>query len=182
MTAAGPAFTVRRATPADVATIVAHRIAMFHDMGRFPRGDGGVAAEALARATADYLAGSVADGTYAGWLAVDADGGVVGGAGVLLRADVPRQGVDGRVLTGPQALLLNVYTVPAWRRRGIAAVLVRTAVDWADARGCSAVVLHASDAGRLLYERLGLRPTNEMQYHGAPVPLAGRRGPPSPHP
>ena len=182
MTAEAPAFAVRRATVADVPAIVAHRIAMFQDMGRFPPGDGGAAAEALARATADYLAGSVAGGTYAGWFAVDADGVVVGGAGALLRDAVPRQGIDGRVLTGPQALVLNVYTVPAWRRRGVAAALVRVVVDWAEARGCSAVVLHASDEGRPLYERLGFRPTNEMQYHGAPVPLARRPEPRSPTP
>ncbi len=171
MTGEPGAVTVRAATPADAAVIAGHRAAMFRDMGLVPDDR---AAEALARAAAGYLAEALADGTYAGWLAVEAAGLVVGGAGVQLRPIVPRPGPDGRVLTAPQALLLNVYTLPAWRRRGLAAALVGAALvgaalDWAEARGCSSVVLHASDEGRALYERLGFRPTNEMQFHGAPV-------------
>jgi GNAT superfamily N-acetyltransferase len=158
--------TVRAATVADAGTIGRHRAAMFRDMAR----TAGPAAEAaLAEATADYLAEAIPAGVYAGWLALAPDGAVVGGAGVQVRPIVPRPGPVGGVLTAPQALLLNVYTEPAWRRRGIAERLVRAALDWADARGVSGVVLHASDAGRALYERLGFLPTNEMAYHGAPV-------------
>ncbi len=165
MTGPAASFSLRVATAADAAAIGGHRAAMFRDMGSVADDE---TAEALARAAADYLAGSLADGTYAGWLAVDAAGLVVGGAGVQLRPIVPRPRPGGGVLTGPQALLLNVYTVPAWRGRGVAAALVGRALEWAEARGCSSVVLHASDAGRALYERLGFRPTNEMQFHGAP--------------
>ena len=166
------AFTIRAATPADAATIGRHRAAMFRDMGRLAADDPG---DALAGATAGYLADAMPAGLYVGWLA-EADGRVVGGAGVQLRPLVPRPAPGGGVLTAPQALLLNVYTEPAWRRRGVAEALVRRALDWADARGVSGVVLHASDAGRALYERLGFRPTNEMAFHGAPVvPLTRTR-------
>jgi len=97
---------------------------------------------------------------------------VVAGAGVQIRTIVPRPGPGGAVFVGPQALVLNVHAEPGWRRRGIAEALMRAVLACADAAAMSSVVLHASDAGRGLYERLGFRPTNEMIYHGAPVTLA----------
>lgn len=176
MSDATPGYTIRTATPADAAVIAAHRVAMFRDMGRLD-GAESEAADALAGAVTGYLAGALASGEYAGWLAFDAGGQVVAGAGVQLRPVVPSPGPGGRVLTAPQAYLLNVYTAPAWRRRGVAEALVRRALAWAEARGCSSVALHASDAGRALYERLGFRPTNEMRFHGAPQAIVRRSVP-----
>jgi GNAT superfamily N-acetyltransferase len=161
-----PAVTVRAAAAADAATIGRHRAAMFRDMGQVAGED---AIAALADATAGYLAEAIPAGGYAGWLALAPDDTVVGGAGAQVRPIIPRPGAGGRLLTAPQALLVNVYTEPAWRRQGVAERLIRAALAWADARGVSSVVLHASDAGRALYERLGFRPTNEMAYRGAPV-------------
>jgi len=181
MSDAAPGYTIRAAIPADAAVIAAHRVAMFRDMGRLDAG-GAEAADALAGAVTGYLAGALASGEYAGWLALDARGPVVAGAGVQLRPVVPSPGPDGRVLTAPQAYLLNVYTAPAWRRRGVAEALVRRALAWAEARGCSSVALHASDAGRGLYERLGFRPTTEMRRYGAPQPIVRRPAPRRPNP
>jgi GNAT superfamily N-acetyltransferase len=149
---------------------------MFHDMG--------VACDeatvgALTEATAAYLARAMPAGEYHGWCAEPEDepGHVVGGAGVQLRPIVPRPGPGGVVATAPQALVLNVYTEPGWRRRGVAGRLVRAVLAWAEARGVSGVVLHASADGRALYERLGFGPTNEMRFGGAPVGLnPGARG------
>jgi ribosomal protein S18 acetylase RimI-like enzyme len=64
---------------------------------------------------------------------------------------------------GPEAIVLNVYVEPAWRRRGVADALMRAVLDALAARGIQRVVLHASDEGRRLYERLGFVPTNEMR-------------------
>ncbi len=41
--------------------------------------------------------------------------------------------------------------------------IVETAVEACRARGLKRVMLHASDAGRPLYESLGFRQTNEMR-------------------
>lgn len=68
-----------------------------------------------------------------------------------------------RLELGPEAIVLNVYVQPAWRRRGIAETLMREVLQSLAARGVRRVVLHASDEGRRLYERLGFVPTNEMQ-------------------
>jgi GNAT superfamily N-acetyltransferase len=65
-----------------------------------------------------------------------------------------------------------VYTEPAWRRRGVADALMRQVIRWAEAERLDRLVLHASEAGRALYQRLGFAPTNEMRFQG---PLGGGR-------
>jgi len=65
---------------------------------------------------------------------------------------------------GPQGLIMNVFTERAWRRRGVAAALLRELLRWCRASGIESVVLHASADGRPLYEKLGFTPTNEMRY------------------
>jgi ribosomal protein S18 acetylase RimI-like enzyme len=52
---------------------------------------------------------------------------------------------------------------PDWRRRGVAEALMRAVLDVLALRGIRRIVLHASDDGRRLYERLGFVPTNEMR-------------------
>jgi hypothetical protein len=37
---------------------------------------------------------------------------------------------------------------------------------WAGRERLDRVVLHASDAARMLYEQMGFVPTNEMRYEG----------------
>jgi ribosomal protein S18 acetylase RimI-like enzyme len=60
--------------------------------------------------------------------------------------------------------VLNVYVDPVWRRRGVAKALMRTLLDALSERGIGRIVLHASDEGRGLYERLGFVATNEMRF------------------
>jgi predicted GNAT family acetyltransferase len=86
-----------------------------------------------------------------------------------LRPALPgiRKAPDGaHVTSGVQGLIVNVYTEPSWRHRGLASLLVRHVLDDAHARRVASLVLHASTQGRSLYESLGFVPTNEMRYTG----------------
>jgi GNAT superfamily N-acetyltransferase len=155
-------FRVRHAQLSDVEILAHHRSAMFHDMGQLALEARG----ALTAATAHYLRAAMPAGDYLAWVAEDeaAPGQIIGGAGAQLRPIMPRprDGADGLEL-GPEAIVLNVYVESAWRRRGVAAALMRTLLaDLAD-RGVRRIVLHASDEGRQLYWRLGFTPTNEMR-------------------
>jgi hypothetical protein len=46
---------------------------------------------------------------------------------------------------------------------GLARQLMLLMIQWLKEQGFSSVSLHASDAGRHLYETLGFIPTNEMR-------------------
>ena len=59
--------------------------------------------------------------------------------------------------------ILNVYTEPEHRRRGIARALMQIALEWCASNDVDAVILHASAEGSALYASLGFAPTNEMR-------------------
>jgi GNAT superfamily N-acetyltransferase len=148
-------ISIRTATPEDCAVILHHRRSMFQDMGEGSAED----LDRMVEATAPWLAGALADGSYRGCLAEDPQGKVVGGGGVLVSSwpAGPRDHYPRR------ALIINVYTEPEVRRQGVARRLMLLMIQWLKEQGFSSVGLHASPAGRHLYETLGFAPTNEMR-------------------
>jgi ribosomal protein S18 acetylase RimI-like enzyme len=58
--------------------------------------------------------------------------------------------------------ILDVYVEPGYRGRGVAKNLMHEAELSFRRQGVNYVFLHASDAGRPLYESLGFAPTTEM--------------------
>ena len=158
-----PAFTIRPATVADIPILARHRCAMFTDMGDLAAADW----DALAAASGTYFAAALPAGTYVAWLVTPhgQPDQVVAGGGMQIRAVLPRPATRGGVQrSGPQGLIVNVYTEPAWRRNGLAALVVETCIAWSRANGLAGLVLHAAPMGRALYERLGFVATNEMRY------------------
>jgi GNAT superfamily N-acetyltransferase len=161
-----PPALVRIATAADATTLGRQRADMFRDMGRLDE----ATYEPLLVASAEYFARAIPVGEYIGWIATphDARDTPIGGAGVQVRTMLPRPNERGTaLLPGPEGIVLNVYTDQAWRRRGIAELLMRHVLDWARGRGLGRLVLHASDDGRPLYEKLGFVATNEMRLRAS---------------
>lgn len=144
--AVAPAFTVRRATLADLDTIVDLRILFRRETSRDKNFD----EEPLAAATRRYAADKMPAGEFEVWLA-EADGAVVGIGGMMLFERPP---LDWN-LEGREAYLMNMYTVPAWRGRGIGAALVGEMVEHARSVGVKRVWLHTTEGARSLYERAG---------------------------
>lgn len=160
MTDPQPGYRLRPATAADAAVVAHHRVAMFRDMGVLGSADGA----ALELASRLFLDRALAEGSYCAWL-FEGDGGVVAGGGLVLRPLLPRPGyLDG----GTEAYVLNVYTEPTHRRRGLARRLMEAILAWCDAHQVTRVSLHASDEGRALYVALGFASTNEMRRDTAP--------------
>jgi len=157
--------SVRPATEADIPVIARHRAEMFSDMGQLPST---LYADLVDR-TVEYLAVAIPRGEYLGWLAAQSNEPdvIIGGGGVQLRRTLPhpmtRVG-ENRIAHGRQAIVLNVFTEKAWRRRGVGRLLMERMMEWAAAADIDTLVLHASDDGRALYERLGFVQTTEMRY------------------
>ena len=107
-------------------------------------------------------------GDYVGWLATPANQPemVVGGAGVQLQPILPRPVNASTVGEGRQGTVVNVFTEPQWRRRGIAGLLIKEIITWSKDEHLDRLLLHASDEGRSLYERLGFIAGNEMRFVG----------------
>ena len=137
---------------------------MFQDMGDVSD-DAFEILRAKARARLKEWLGS---GDYVGWLATPADQPemVVGGAGVQLQPILPRPVNPSTIGEGRQGTVVNVFTEPQWRRRGIAGLLIKEIITWSKDEHLDRLLLHASDEGRSVYERLGFIAGNEMRFVG----------------
>ncbi|HWA58262.1 MAG TPA: GNAT family N-acetyltransferase [Gemmatimonadales bacterium] len=169
-----PPIQVRFATAADAAILADHRVSMFRDMGAIrPELE-----PELLRTSAAYFAAAIPSGEYVGWIGhAHGDPAPVSGAGVQFRSLLPRPTLDGAsLLLGREGLVLNVYTVKAWRSRGVARLMMETVIAWARTEGIVRLVLGASPEGRPLYEKLGFIPTREMSYTGALAPAGSWTG------
>lgn len=145
---------IRRACLADLGHILLHRLAMFEEMG-FREAEVLDRVEAISR---EYFTEALRAGTYLGWIAEDTNGQVIGGGGIVV-ADWP--GFPGEN-HAKRAWILNMYTEPGARRHGVAKRLMEAMIEWCRSQGYGSVSLHASTAGRPIYESMGFRPTNEM--------------------
>ena len=146
---------IRPADLSDLRHILRHRCAMFHEMGEWDS----TLLERVEPLSEVYLRDALHNGGYRGWVAETERGQVVAGGGIVI-ASWP--GHPGESMPR-KAWILNMYTEPNFRRRGIAKQIMEVMIGWCRSEGFSAVSLHASNDGRPLYERLGFKATNEMR-------------------
>jgi len=151
----GIELTIREAGIADLDVVLHHRRRMFADMGY---GDEVILDETMSTSR-PFFEERLADGRYRGWLVEDSHHRVVAGGGIVIfdHHSSPRDPFPKR------AIIVNMYTEPAYRRKGVARALMEIMIDWCRGQGFGSVLLHASDEGRPLYEQLGFTPTNEMR-------------------
>jgi GNAT superfamily N-acetyltransferase len=157
-------FHLRQATIDDAEIIGYHRARMFHDMGQIPEH----LYESFQRRSQERVHAMLISGEYVGWLAIPASTPekIVAGAGVQLRTVLPHPATDDAFAEGSQAVIINVFTEPDWRRQGLAERLLKEIIDWSREQKIDRLVLHASADGRALYQRLGFVETNEMRLQG----------------
>ena len=150
--------TLRRATLDDLDALVRLRVALMREMGEVATADEASLAEAIRR----YLATELPAGRFLAWVGVAGDGAVIACGGLVFARKPPSPHNH----TGREAYIMNMYTAPHWRGRGLAARLFAAIVAQAREAGVGLIRLHATEAGRALYERAGFRAVGtEMILH-----------------
>ncbi|MFZ0303449.1 MAG: GNAT family N-acetyltransferase [Terracidiphilus sp.] len=154
-------LTTRIATTGDLALVTEHRHAMFTEMG----GSNPEALATMSHHFRPWVERMMAAGKYVGWVVED-DGQPVASAGYF-ELDWPPHPFNPS--SEARGYLLNFWVEPSHRRRGLAKELVNLAVAESRRRGFRVTALHASEAGRRVYEPLGFRPSSEMFLIDEPV-------------
>lgn len=104
---------------------------------------------------------------FVGFLAIDkaSKNKAVAGGCIWLRDSQPRPQLKQTLLV---PYLLSVYTKPTYRKKGVATAIVKEAMNWSKKHGFRMMTLHASKAGRAVYEKLGWEETSEMRVRLIP--------------
>ncbi|HEV8593996.1 MAG TPA: GNAT family N-acetyltransferase [Thermoplasmata archaeon] len=161
-------YRVRRATLRDLGVLVRHRRGMWRDISKSTEAQFDAADPVWRRWARDRMR----NGTLIAFVAVAPDGHAAASGCVWLRRNQPMP----RLPDPTVPYLLSMYTEPADRGRGLATKIVEAALRWSRAKGFPIMILHASQYGRSLYEKLGFERTWEMRVGLVKPTRASSRG------
>jgi GNAT superfamily N-acetyltransferase len=148
-------ITYYLACEADLPLIVDHRILLFDELG----GKQDPSSEAALRESLEIYFKNELNKTYLCWYA-KAGNEVAAIGGIILRtqAGTPKNP------SGKWAYILNIYTAPAHRRKGLATVILNKLMDSAREKGYTAFELRASKNGEPVYIKEGFKMHPEPTY------------------
>jgi GNAT superfamily N-acetyltransferase len=153
-TFAATMLKTRTVRASDLDLVCRHREAMFRAAGQSPD-------EVLAEMTVSFrrwLQPRLADGSYFGFIVEDGDLPVAG-IGLMMIDWPPHPSHPSQDKRG---YVLNVFVEPPYWRQGLGRMLMKLAESDFRDRGIGFSILHATTAGRFLYEQLGWTATSEM--------------------
>lgn len=139
----------RRGTVEELELLTRTRGIVLRAANGLPESQDMTAQETAARA---YYSRALADGTHVAYLVLDGET-VAGAGGVSFFSVMPTYHKP----RGLRAYIMNMYTHPAYRRRGIARRTLELLVAEARRRKVDRIDLEATDMGRPLYESFGFR-------------------------
>lgn len=142
---------IRKASTEDVDSLVHLRIDFLNEVNGREEPPEGYAVN-LER----YFFDSLTEGSFVAWIVEDG-GRIVATSGMCIHSTAPNYSNP----SGESAYILNMYTVPEWRGRGLASSLFSRLIEEARERGCGKATLHATKAGRKVYEKFGFHQTDD---------------------
>ncbi|MBO6197364.1 MAG: GNAT family N-acetyltransferase [Butyrivibrio sp.] len=146
----------RRATIKDLDELVRTRLEVLRAANKL---DESVDMSEVERQSKDYYEKALTDGSHTAYLVYDGDK-FVGAGGVSYFRVMPTYHNP----SGEKAYIMNMYTAPEYRRKGIAFKTLDLLVRDAKERNVKAISLEATDMGRPLYEKYGfVKMTDEME-------------------
>lgn len=146
-------LNARRLVVDDLPMICVHRETMFLEAGGEPS-----ELRVMTEHFRPWLHQRLVDGRYYGFALLD-DVKPVAAIG-LMSIDWPPHPAHPNL--DQRGYVLNVFVEPAYRRRGLASALMKLAEAEFAQRGLTFAVLHATQAGKPVYEALGWAATAEM--------------------
>ena len=154
-------LTFRKATLTDVENLTKLRTDFLQEVNSFTSQD---TILAMQNANRDYFKAALPHKDFIAWLALNGNT-IVATSGITFATVPPTP----RWPNGKTAHIMNIYTLPAYRKQGIAMQLLARVIQEAKDRHCTKITLNATQAGRPLYLKCGFKDlTGDMAlYLGA---------------
>jgi GNAT superfamily N-acetyltransferase len=145
-----------KATPDDVQILVENRILFARELaGELDE----IMVNALRKQMTQYFAKATADNSCISFIASCA--GEVAGIGSVHCREMPG---NFRNPSGKWGYIMNMYTAPQHRRKGICKRIVNELVEEASRYGVTGFELHATHEGEMVYKQEGFVIHNEPTY------------------
>lgn len=152
-------LTYKKATIEDIDILTETRTEVLRAANQLP--DDADMSE-VKRQSYNYYKEALRDGTHIAYLIFDKNR-FVGAGGISFFQVMPTYHNP----SGKKAYIMNMYTDPDYRRRGIASKTLGMLIGDAKSRGITAISLEATAAGRPLYEKYGfVKMNDEMELPG----------------
>lgn len=149
-------FIYRKATIADLDILTETRIEVLRAANQL---DDNVDMSEVKQQSYEYYQMALSDDSHIAYLVYDGDM-IVGTGGISYFSVMPTYHNP----SGKKAYIMNMYTKPEYRRKGIAFKTLDLLVDDAKGRGIAAISLEATAMGRALYEKYGfIKMEDEME-------------------
>ena len=149
-------FEYKRATMEDIDELVRTRIIVLRAANKLPDDEDMFVVEKESYA---YYRRALETGEHIAYLVYD-NGAFVGAGGVSFYQVMPTYHNP----TGKKAYIMNMYTAPEYRRKGIAIHTLDLLVKDVREQGVSQITLEATEMGRPLYEKYGfVKMEDEME-------------------
>lgn len=146
----------KKATIADIDFLVETRIEVLRAANQLSDSED---MQEVKKQSYDYYNSALKNESHTAYLVLD-DNQFVGAGGVSYFRVMPTY----RNPTGLKAYIMNMYTAPQYRRKGIAYKTLDLLVADAKARGVNFISLEATEMGKPLYEKYGFVQMNhEME-------------------
>ncbi len=139
-------FNYRKADSDDIDILTQMRVLMICDGTNLTE----EYKERLRNNTKQYMMSGFKDKSVAAWVA-ELNGEIIAMSVLTLYVLPPNDWCP----DGKTAYIGNLYTLPDFRRQGIATKLFSLTVEEAKRIGCERIQLHATDMGRPIYEKYG---------------------------
>ena len=140
-------ITYRRTTEEDIDILVKTRIEFLYEAVEVFRDR---SPDELEKTLEVYFSESIPTEEFVGWLAYN-EGELIATSGISFYRIPPTF----NNLTGKIGYIMNMYTKPEWRRKGIGSKLFEKLIEEAKKKNIAKLVLHATDDGKPLYEKHG---------------------------
>ncbi|MDF2941455.1 MAG: hypothetical protein K0S01_313 [Herbinix sp.] len=137
---------IRKATIDDLEVLFKSRLEFVQSL----RNNEITISEAFKKNSYEYMKKHIKDDTMVIWIAID-NLEIVSAAMVCYYQLLPTMSNE----TGNTGYVLNVFTDPRYRRKGLATELMNKLKQDAKERNVSRLLLNATDMGKLVYEKLG---------------------------
>ena len=137
----------KKATIEDIDILTETRVEVLRAANKLPADTN---MDEVRKQSYDYYRNAICKGTHIAYLVL-ADNQIVGTGGVSYFQVMPTYHNP----SGKKAYIMNMYTKPQYRGRGIAYKTLDKLVKETQRKGITAISLEATDMGRPLYEKYG---------------------------